>query len=128
MLKYMFCLFLSSWFHVVWAHNSDYYVFNPNETQKALARCPQQSPADISCDQLEQIAIRLSDLATELRINPQAYGRSILSIQEKIAKQIEISKLHSTSELNSELNQNQHSLRERLTIIKWLESPNTSRS
>lgn len=122
--KYISCLLMFFWANVCMAHDINYYTMNPKEMQNALTACPAHHPNDVSCEQLNHIAMHMNDLAMELRQNPQGYGQSILAMQENIAKQRALNAQHETTpELQAELVKNQQVLRDRLTIIKWLESP-----
>lgn len=109
MIKYSVGLILSLVAAVSMAHTERYYNLHPDALQKAMAACPQKQPRDISCEQLKAIALRVNNLAYQLRLNPQEYGKEILALQEAIAKQ--------------ENKINKRDLEERLAIVKWLESP-----
>jgi len=124
MLKCIVWMLMVSWASVCVAHDENYYMMNPKKIQKVLADCPQRRPDGVSCEQLNQIAAHMNELAAELRQDPQAYGHYILSMQETIAQQIALSNQQKDSaDLQAQLAKNQQTLRERLTIIKWLESP-----
>ncbi|MDP3704303.1 MAG: hypothetical protein Q8R24_00145 [Legionellaceae bacterium] len=124
MLNYSFGLLMTLWAGLCLAYDANYYAMNPKEMQKALAACPAQQPDNVSCEQLNHMATHVNDLVMELRLDPQAFGRNILAMQETIAKQIVLStKQPLTPELQAELTKNQQALRDRLIIIKWLESP-----
>jgi hypothetical protein len=112
MIKYGIGLMLSLIALISMAHTERYYNLHPDALQKAIAACPQKQPRDVSCDQLKVIALRVNKLAYQLRLNPQEYGKEILALQEAIAKQD-----------NKNAETNKRDLRERLAIVKWLESP-----
>ncbi len=124
MIRCGFCLLMTLWAGLCLAYDANYYAMNPKEMQDALAACPAKPPAQVSCEQLNQMATHVNDLVLELRLDPQAFGRNILAMQETIAKQVALSNTQPVSpELQAELTRNQQALRERLIIIKWLESP-----
>lgn len=101
------------------ARDEAYYRVHPKALQDVIADCPQKAPLLVSCDVLHQIALHVNDYVYELRMSPQGYGQSILSLQEKIAQQ-ERSK---NEEVERAMNQNKQELQERLAVVSWLESP-----
>ena len=119
MLKGIFCLFISLWINVSFGDNVNYYMMNPKKMQHALALCPKQHPKGVSCEQLTKAADHMNELAMELRMDPLAYGQSIIRLQETIAAQI----ANSNQSEDLKLLNNKQALAERLTIIKLLESP-----
>ena len=90
-----------------------YYRLNPEALQKAIAACPEKNPKSISCDQLRSIALNINDLAYQLRDDPQGYGKTILKLQETIAKQ----------DSSPDHIKIKGDLEERLAVVKWLTSP-----
>lgn len=100
-------------------HDARYYREHPKALQDAIAECPVKAPKLVNCEVLHQIAIQVNDYVYELRMSPQGYGRTILSLQETIAKQV------SSDQANTKeaLEKNKQELRERLAIVNWLESP-----
>lgn len=120
---FLFSLFLFT--GVSLAGDIDYSKLNPLQIERDLASCPQNQPHfNISCEQLRHIAERINDLAIQLQINRQGYGQAILAAQEKLAKQEELlNKNGSDPQLISEIAANKQEINERLTIVKWLESP-----
>jgi len=124
MLKAIGCGWLLFVASICLAHDATYYSLNPKEIQQALDGCPARHPQDVSCEQLSEIATQVNALVSELRMDPQAYGRTILAMQETIATQAALTGTQqATPALQAELIKNQQALRERLSIIKWLESP-----
>lgn len=105
------------------AKNEQYYRAHPKEIQKALESCPSQQPSGISCEQLQQLSKRMNSLGYQLQSNPQGFGAKILTLQHTIAIQEQQLKGKPSSELNTSLAQNKHTLEEYLAIVKWLESP-----
>lgn len=96
------------------------YWLNPQAVQKAMSKCPQTPPTDISCDKLKSIASHINQLGNALRADPQGFGLKILRLQETIASQQDAVK---SSDINTSLLENQQRLSEYLAIVKWLESP-----
>jgi hypothetical protein len=103
------------------AHDERYYSLHPNALQKAITACPQKPSSTVSCEQLKNIASRVNDLAYQLRLNPQGYGKEILALQETIGKQE--ANPAEASTLEPSLAENKRDLEEHLAIVKWLESP-----
>ena len=124
MLKYIILIMASLCLASCTAHNERYYRLNPKVLQLAIADCPDKKPADISCEQLKNIAAQVNELAYQLRLNPQGYGNDVLKLQETIAKQeLSLSKASNQHEPQSSLMENKQQLEERLAVVKWLESP-----
>ncbi|MDI9818285.1 MULTISPECIES: hypothetical protein [unclassified Legionella] len=106
------------------ARDEDYYRKNPQALQLAIKNCPEQAPAGLSCEQLTAIAHRINQLAYQLQISPQNFGRKILELQQTLAKQqAELEKNPEQSEIKAIIEENKQQLSERLAIVKWLESP-----
>ncbi|KTD21571.1 hypothetical protein [Legionella londiniensis] len=124
MFKQVLLLTLSLWISACTADEVHYYSTNPKALQKALDKCPDESPRHISCKKLESIAQQLKEYAFELRTSPQAFGKKILNLQETIARQ-EQALLHNTNQpqLKAQLQKNKEELQIRLAVVKWLESP-----
>lgn len=101
----------------LFAHNLAFYSLHPAELQKALEHCPMTEPADVSCSQLNQLAIRTNQLVSELHYSPQLFGQRILALQESLAQ--------AQMNLNDpvQIEEQQRQLHERLAIVKWLEAP-----
>jgi len=111
------------WCVIGYAHDATYYSLHPKALQKAIEHCPSTTD-NVSCSQLSAIAAHINESAYELRVNPQGYGKTILSLQELIAKQESALREDATQKgLQSSLSENKQHLQERLTIVKWLESP-----
>lgn len=96
-----------------------YYREHPKALQEAIAQCPARAPALVDCEALHQIAIQVNEYVYELRMSPQEFGKTILSLQETIAKQAS----SDPADLKPILDKNKQALRERLAIVNWLESP-----
>ena len=106
------------------AHDEHYYNLHPNELQKAIVECSKNQSAQENCEQLKETASQVNKLAYQLRLDPQEFGKKILSLQEKIAKQeASLRDASHPPELESLLIKNKQHLKERLAIVKWLESP-----
>lgn len=104
--------------------NEHYYLSHPDKLQAAIKLCPEQQPKGLSCEQLQQIAGRMNNLAYQLQLSPQGFGNKILSLQEMIAKQQQQLKNEGiNAELQAKIDQNQHDLSEHMAVVKWLESP-----
>lgn len=98
------------------AHNAHYYSTRPEAITSAAKQCPEKAPsASVSCAQLQEIAMHLNALADELRANPQLYGQKIIALQSEAAKQRALPQSNSHAL--------QQDLKERLAIVRWLESP-----
>lgn len=124
MIKYIILIMASFWVTACAAHDEHYYSSHPQLLQKAIENCPEKSPANISCEQLKTVAMRVNDLAYELRSNPQGYGQKILALQTEVAKQeSSLRENPDRPELRSSLAQNKQQLQECLSVVKWLESP-----
>ncbi|MFC3909404.1 hypothetical protein ACFORL_10005 [Legionella dresdenensis] len=103
--------------------DENYYRTHPMELQKAIGECSGRT-SGLSCDQLKAIASDISRLAYELQLNPQAFGRKIISLQEQLAaKQSEYQKDASNQRLGQSIQAIQEELAQRMAIVKWLESP-----
>ena len=99
------------------SHDENYYLSNPQAMQKALNDCPGKSPAKISCSQLKEVAQTFNQMADELRINPQTFGKRILSLQEKLAQ----AKLKGDEP--AKIQQMEKDISQRLIMVKLFESP-----
>lgn len=104
--------------------NEAYYRQHPQLLQQAVQGCPGKQPAQLSCEQLVQISQGVNELAYQLQINPQAFGKSILQLQETLGQQqAALRNNPDQAELKIEIEKNKQKLAERLAIVKWLESP-----
>ncbi|MDP3560785.1 MAG: hypothetical protein Q8R83_01230 [Legionellaceae bacterium] len=121
--KIVYLLLLVGISDVSLSYDVNYYKMNPNQIEQALLDCQDQQATSGACNELSELEGSVNKLIAELRMDPQAYGRTILAMQEAIAKQMALAKQQSTPELKIELAKNQQLLRERLSVIKWLESP-----
>lgn len=104
--------------------DEQYYRLNPQALQQAIKDCPNKQPAQISCEQLAAINSSVYELVYQIQINPQEFGKQILSIQQELAKQrIVLKKNPKQPELRKMIEENEPRLAERLAIVRWLESP-----
>ena len=123
-MRYIILVIISFWMVACSAHDEHYYSLHPDALQQALKQCPGQQPKHVSCEQLKTVALHVNDLANQLRANPQDYGKQILALQETVAKQeTALQQNAKQPDLDAELNNNKQQLKERLAIVKWLESP-----
>lgn len=124
MYRCFFLVLASLWVAACSAHDEHYYQLHPKLLQGAIEQCSLQSTADMNCEHLKDIALRINQSAYQLRMDPQGYGKQILSLQELISKQ-ETSLRGNPEEklLQESLHENKRALQERLAIVKWLESP-----
>lgn len=106
------------------ARDAYYYSVHPKILQSALQHCSEKQSIDTSCEQLKTIALSVNESAYQLRLDPQAYGKKILLLQQVIAQQESALKNQSNQpELQLTLIENKRQLEQRLAIVKWLESP-----
>lgn len=104
--------------------NAQYYKRHPKELSQALNRCDSEKKPQTNCQQLEEIAAQLHQLAFQLQQNPQGFGIDILKLQDTISKQQAELQVHpSNPKLQSDILQNQQQLADLLNVVKWLESP-----
>ena len=104
--------------------DEQYYRLNPQALQQAIKDCPNKQPAQISCEQLAAINSSVYELVYQIQINPQEFGKQILSIQQDLAKQrIVLKKNPNQPELRKMIEENEQRLAERLAIVRCLESP-----
>ncbi|KTC78401.1 hypothetical protein [Legionella brunensis] len=124
MRKCLFLICLSILSTACSAQDEAYYRQNPQALQQAVKNCPNKKPTQISCEQLAILAESVNELAYQLQINPQAFGKKILALQETLAKQqIELKNNPNQPDLKNLIEENKKNLAERLAIVKWLESP-----
>lgn len=101
-----------------------YYQQHPKELGQALTECREQNKQDALCKGLDALAARLQPLALQLQRSPQAFGLSILELQERIAqKQALLKSNPSDQKLHEDLTQSQQHLTDLLTVARWFESP-----
>lgn len=124
MIKHIFLVVAFLWVSISTAQNATYYRLHPKVLQQALQACPQKQPKNVTCKQLNAIALKVNSAAYELRLSPQFYGKKILILQQTIAKQEQILKIKPNQpNIQISLSENKQQLQERLAIVKWLESP-----
>ena len=102
------------------APNAQYYRLNPQELPAATKKCQQTGFNNANCQELQGVALQINQMAYELQSRPQGFGQKILALQQALA----------TSQQNAQLPENallikkiKQQLRQRLAIVKWLESP-----
>lgn len=123
-MKYLFMACLSIFLVACSTKNEQYYRTNPQALEDAIKSCPAKQPSNLSCEQLANIASSVKELAYELQVNPPAFGKKILALQELLAKQkAELQTNPNQLELKTTFEKNQQQLAECLAIVKWLESP-----
>ncbi|KTC89997.1 hypothetical protein OQJ18_06060 [Fluoribacter dumoffii] len=124
MNKYLAVLLVISGLTSCSAKNEHYYKSHPNELQQAIKSCPKRQPQGMTCEQLEALANRMNQLAYQLQLSPQGFGKKIISLQETIAKQQVRLKTETTNEnLQADLTQNKRDLADHLAVVRWFESP-----
>ncbi len=124
MMKFILLAVMSIWVVACSAHDEQYYRLHPVTLQQALKQCPEQQPGNLSCQQLKDIAKKMNVLAYQLRMNPQGFGKQILALQETVAKQKKsLQQNPNQPDVKAVLDKNTQQLKERLAIVKWLESP-----
>lgn len=101
----------------------DEYLSNPVKLERALARCPNESPKGIDCAKLLDVEATVNRWISELRMDPQLFGLSIIDLQTTLAQEIEANQKRPSAALQQEIEQNQKTLTGRLSVISWLESP-----
>ena len=117
-MKYTLMMLSALWAVDCSAHDAPYYHLHPKELQKAILACNAKQAKGISCEQLNRVASNVNELAYQLRLDPQAYGQHILSLQQRIAKL----ESEATPDLAA-LADHKFELEQRIAIVKWLESP-----
>ncbi|WED44053.1 hypothetical protein [Legionella cardiaca] len=122
--KYLLLIFASMTLTACTVQDENYYRRNPKALQQAVKNCPNQKPSRLSCEQLAIVAESVNELAYQLQMSPQAFGKEILQLQETLAKQqVELENNPNQPELKSLIEKTKQNLAERLAIVKWLESP-----
>lgn len=120
MIKYVFLFCAAMCLAACTAQDEHYYRTNPQDLDKAIKSCPAQPPPQLSCEQLAAIASSVNALAYQLQVNPQGFGKQILSLQEALAKQ---EAQPPQSKLSAAIIKNKQQLDEYLAVVRWLESP-----
>ncbi len=124
MIKTIMVATVSLWMTTCVAADEQYYRVHPHALEQALQACPKPPSASMSCEQLATIASEVNASAEQLRMDPQGYGKKILSLQEDIAAhEVMLQTSPQKTALQSSLNEKKQMLEERLAIVKWLESP-----
>jgi hypothetical protein len=124
MNKYLLVILMTLGLTSCSTKDEHYYLTHPAALQEAVKACPNKQPEGLGCDQIEQIAKRVRELAYQLQSSPQSFGAKILALQETIANQQNKLKKNSSDEkLKASLQKNQRDLTDYLAVVKWLESP-----
>lgn len=124
MIKYLLLLITVFGLSSCTEKDAQYYRYHPKELEQVMKNCPDKAPKQVSCQQLEEIAIHLNSLGRQLQYNPQEFGGAIIKLQETIAQQkAELLKESQNKELQEDLNKNQSDLAQRMAVVRWLESP-----
>ena len=105
------------------AQDEHYYTTHPQALQNELHQCETQATHNETCQKLKVIALRMNDLAMQLRSSPQDFGKQILELQQTIAQQEAGLLKENQSDQQASLSKNKQELNERLAVVKWLESP-----
>ncbi|WP_028388440.1 hypothetical protein [Legionella fairfieldensis] len=123
-MRYLFIAGILTMVTACSTHDEQYYRGHPQALQKALGDCPARQPSGVSCETLADIALQINELAFQLQMNPQGFGKKILSLQENLAKQrIALQADNNQSELKTTIEKNEQQLAEHLAVVRWLESP-----
>lgn len=124
MNKYIMVLIMSLGLLSCATKDEAYYRTHPKALQEALKTCPDQQPAQVSCQQLQDMGKILNTLVYQLQSNPQAFGSKIIKLQQTIISQENELNLNKTDEdLAANLERNRQKLADSMVIVKWLESP-----
>ena len=104
--------------------NEHYYQTHPKELQQAISTCPEKQSQGLTCNQLEVLAKRMNELAYQLQLSPQGFGKKIMALQEVIVKEQEQLKTQGNHpDLRTKLTRNKYNLEAHLAIVRWFESP-----
>lgn len=123
-MKSLFLICISVLLTACAVQDEHYYRTNPKALDQAVKNCPAQQPPKLSCSQLAAIALSMNELAYQLQMNPQGFGKQILALQESLAKKEgQLQKEPAQVELKAAIEKNKQELAERLAIVRWLESP-----
>ena len=91
---------------LAWPNNT----LDPKALEDKASVCDPLIDGKKVCSRLRHKSERLNRFAYELRVNPLKYGTKVLALQEKLKDPLASSKSN-------------RQLKERLAVIKWLESP-----
>lgn len=103
--------------------DEQYYRDNPRELQYLAKACPAQNTSNLTCEQLTKLALDMNKLAFELQMEPQHFGHKILNLQNSIYLEQKSLAAVPNSAMQDALVKKQEELKQRLAIVKWLESP-----
>ena len=124
MMRYFLVVLFAGLTLTASAQDERYYKLHPKALQQAIKECSIKKQSSLSCDNLLSIAVYVNEMAQQLQSNPQAFGQSILELQETIARQEQQLFQHTNqSEIKSALDENKKQLAERLALVNLLESP-----
>lgn len=108
----------------IFARDINWYAQHPEVVQKVIQDCPRKQPKDISCSQLQQVAMKLNDLIHLFVTDSQNYGQEILDLQQKIAQKEKIAVAKPIDEeLKLSILKDKLDVQQRLNIVRWLASP-----
>ncbi len=120
MMKKRVCALL--WVAMSVVHATDLAV--PEDLQSAWKRCQSTAKDEVKCTALHAQLERLNHFAYQLRVNPLRFGQRVLTLQTWIAEQEDSMDNNTLSrEQRMLLSERRQQLRDRLDVIKWLESP-----
>jgi hypothetical protein len=105
------------------SQNENYFQTHPLALQNALQQCPEKHPSQLSCEKLESIGKTINELAYQLQVSPQGFGKKILALQETMARQKADLALKKNESLQASYDENALLLSQYLAVVKWLESP-----
>ena len=105
-------------------HDEHYFLVNPKALNQALENCPKEHPSNLTCDQLDAIAVDVKKLSYALQSNPQEFGQQILLLQTQLAElHQKLRTKPNQPEIAATVKSMTLQLEMRLAIVKWLESP-----
>lgn len=100
------------------AEDQAYFEQHPRALQQKIAQCTQATQVTKTCTDLQTLAGKMAVLAMALQSDPQGFGKTILTLQQQLAKPDQLGAKSRA--------QKQDELRLRLAVVKWLESPGGS--
>ena len=120
MQRWVFWLFLWSFVNVVQAMD----LVAPKDLKASWKKCQSVAWDEQTCAPLRAHLETLNHFDYQLKINPLRYGRRVLALQELIAHHENMLHLSNATQANRlVLEEHRQQLRDRLLVIKWLESP-----
>src|SRR3989338_4638683 len=101
-----------------YARDDVYYLRNPAQLQSAMQQCQFEQSQDAACQNFNRLSGEFNRLANELRLSPQGFGLSILSLQQEMAQDKEkLSKQPTDKNLVAAIAVKQRDLAYRLAIV-----------